>query len=107
MFNANLIDLSTGRFDSSLFRFPEAGEVGNLAMTPLSGPKFFNFDFNLIKRTHVTEDVNVEFRADMFNVLNRTNFNIGVNQNVDSTNFGIINNAFAARIIQLALRLNF
>lgn len=107
MFNANLIDLDTGRFDSSLFEFPEAGEVGTLAMTPLSGPKFFNFDFNLIKRTHITEDVNVEFRADMFNVLNRTNFNIGTTQNVDSTTFGIINNSFAARIIQLALRVNF
>jgi hypothetical protein len=106
MFDASLS--GPGGFGSGdLFLFPEAGDVGSLGLTPISGPKYFNFDFNLIKRTYLTEEMNLEFRADMFNIMNRTNFNVGLTQNIQSANFGIINSSFAARVIQLALRLNF
>src|SRR5262249_3005069 len=34
----------------------------------------FNEDFSILKRTTITEKRNLEFRAEMFNILNRTRF---------------------------------
>ncbi len=76
-------------------------------MTPVSGPSVFFFDASLIKRTNITERVNVEFRVEAFNVLNHTNFDIGQVQNINAAAFGRITGTFAPRIIQFAAKLNF
>jgi hypothetical protein len=34
-----------------------------------------NFDFSLIKDTKITENLNLQFRAEFFNVFNHSNFN--------------------------------
>jgi hypothetical protein len=109
LFDPSILKLSGGtvRPSDQYFNHPGAGEFGNLALTPVSGPQFLNLDFSLIKRTPVSETVNVEFRAEFFNILNRTNFDFDNTQWIDSNNFGVIHNTFPARIIQLALRVNF
>jgi hypothetical protein len=108
LFDPSLLNVGgTVRPSSKYFNHPDAGEVGNLALTPVSGPQFFNLDFSLIKRTPVAEDVNLEFRAEFFNILNRTNFNVEPIQEMSSPNFGVISETYPARIIQLAFRLNF
>ena len=48
--------------------------LGNSGRNPLNGPGLVNLDFSLFKNSHITERVNLQFRAEFFNVLNHTNF---------------------------------
>ncbi len=60
-----------------------------------------------MKRTRIRERANLEYRADISNVFNRTSFG-GINVNLNDTNFGRPTGAQQGpRIIQMALRLNF
>jgi hypothetical protein len=86
---------------------PTAGRPGTLQLTPVSGPSVFFLDMSVIKRTNITENTNVEFRAEAFNVLNHTAFNVGQTQNINSSAFGQINDTFAPRVIQFAIKFNF
>jgi hypothetical protein len=86
---------------------PASGTLGGLQLTPLSGPSRLDFDMSLIKRTYFGERTNVEFRAEAFNVLNHTNFDVGQSQSINSANFGRITSTFDPRILQFALKLNF
>ena len=115
MFSPELVQAL--RSDTSLLRNqngflgnPGPGTVGNLQLTPVSGPGLWNLDMGFIKRTPITETVNVEFRMEAFNVFNKTNFFIGtaaLNQNINATTFGQITQSFDPRILQFALKLNF
>lgn len=103
-------DTSPLRDANPFFRNPEPGTVGNLQLTPVSGPGIWNLDMGLIKRTPINETVNVEFRVEAFNLFNKTNFFIGsaaLNQNINSTTFGQITQTYDPRILQFALKLNF
>ena len=51
--------------------------MGNLGRNTVIGPGLLNLDFSVIKDNYIkriTESFNVQFRAEFFNVLNRTNF---------------------------------
>jgi hypothetical protein len=48
--------------------------LGNVPRNSLPGPAFFQWDFSGMKNFPVTERVKVQFRADLFNVLNHPNF---------------------------------
>lgn len=86
---------------------PTAGNVGSLQLTPVSGPSVFFLDMSMIKRTNITERVNVEFRAEAFNVLNHTAFDVGQTQSINAAGFGQITSTFAPRVMQFGLKLNF
>ena len=47
---------------------------GNLGRNSLSGPTFKEWDFAVYKTTNITERVNLQLRADIFNFLNHPNF---------------------------------
>ena len=47
---------------------------GNMGRNSLRGPAFKQFDFALFKNTKLTERVNLQLRAEIFNLLNRPNF---------------------------------
>jgi len=94
----------------SLFSNPAAGTVGNLQLTPVTGPGYWNLDMGLIKRTRINENTNIEFRMEVFNVFNHTNFFISstsLPQNINASTFGQITETFDPRIFQFALKLNF
>ena len=88
---------------------------GNLGRNSLTGPGFVNTDFSVIKNTKVTEKFNVQFRAEMFDILNHPNFgNPALTFSPTSTTFGQITNTRfptgdfgSARQIQFALKLLF
>jgi hypothetical protein len=97
-----------GRANPQLLRNPDAGQFGTLQLTPVSGPGYWNVDMSLIKRTKLKESVNLEFRAEAFNVFNHTNFFVSNEANdINSATFGRLTTTFDPRILQFALKLNF
>ena len=56
------------------FSIPAPGEFGNLGRWALHGPSLSQFDLTLQKRFVLTERVNLEFRSEFYNLLNRANF---------------------------------
>jgi hypothetical protein len=64
-------------FDSNVFLQPppNSGFWGNAARDGLYGPGLATWDFSAIKNTRLTERLNLQFRAEIFNMLNRANFN--------------------------------
>lgn len=68
--------LDNGRniLNPAAFSIPAPGEFGNLPRNALRGPIFRQFDLILNKNFAITETVNVQFRTEVFNVFNTTNF---------------------------------
>ncbi len=95
-------------FDTSKFTFNAVGAFGNAGRNILRAPRFFNTDFGLVKGTRVTERVNVQFRAEFFNLFNNVDFQYP-NSNVSSAQFGQITSVIdsSQRILQFGLKLLF
>jgi hypothetical protein len=99
-------------FNVQCFSLPAAYTFGNEARTDptLRGPGIANYDFAVFKRTAVTERINVEFRAEAFNLFNRVQFgapNLIYTTAANST-FGVISSQLnSPRLMQMALRLHF
>jgi hypothetical protein len=104
--NPELIN-SQGRANAAFFTHPAAGTLGNLSLTPVDGPGYWNVDTALIKRTRFKERLGMELRLEAFNVFNHTNFSVPNNLDINSTSFGKINSTFAPRIFQLAWKFTF
>jgi Carboxypeptidase regulatory-like domain/TonB-dependent Receptor Plug Domain len=51
------------------------GFYGNVGRDTLTGPGLATWDFSILKNTQIHERLNLEFRAELFNLLNRANFN--------------------------------
>jgi hypothetical protein len=89
--------------DPAPFTFGNAPRYLNFARNPT------NYDeaFSAIKRFPIKERLNLEFRAEMFDVLNRVVFG-GLDSNIDDPNFGhFTGQANTPRVIQGALKLIF
>jgi hypothetical protein len=61
-------------FNPSAFILPTPGTYGNLGRGTLTGPGLADVDFSLFKTTGITERTNLQFRAEFFNILNRSNY---------------------------------
>jgi Carboxypeptidase regulatory-like domain len=64
-------------FNPKAFLQPPAnsGFYGNLGRNSLIGPGLATWDFSTLKETFIHERLNLQFRAEIFNLLNRANFN--------------------------------
>ena len=103
-------------FNPCAFAQAPAGELGTAARAPLYGPRFINTDFSIIKDFPLSlrEGMNLQFRAEFFNLFNHPQFYLGgtggsgeQDINAQST-FGVINNTVNnARLIQFGLKLAF
>ena len=64
-------------FNPNAFIGPPSGSgfYGNLGRDTLIGPGLLTWDFSALKDTRLTERLDLQFRAEFFNLLNRTNFN--------------------------------
>jgi len=60
--------------NDSCFTLEPVGTLGNAGRDTLFGPRFINLDFALLKNTRITERVQMQFRAEFFNLPNRTDF---------------------------------
>ena len=63
------------------------GIYGNLGRNTLVGPGRINFDFSLHKTIQTSENTNLQFRAELFNIFNRNNLGLPENQAFDSLDF--------------------
>jgi Carboxypeptidase regulatory-like domain len=61
-------------FDPNAFVLPLPGTFGNVSRGMFRGPGLFSLDTSLFKRFAINEKVNLQFRAEAFNVTNHTNF---------------------------------
>src|SRR6185436_1484476 len=93
-------------FNTAAFAFPAPGTFGNAGRNILDGPGYQNVNASLVKNTHLTEQVNLQFRAEFFNLFNHPNFNLPDNF-LGSPTFGVISSAREPRHIQFGLKLLF
>ncbi len=81
---------------------------GTLGRNAFRGPGRVNLDLALEKRTNLTERVQLNFRAEFFNVLNHTEWQSPTSTtSINSPLLGQITATYDPRIGQLALRLVF
>ena len=94
-------------FDTTPFSPEIIGQVGNANRRFFHGPGLNNWDFALHKNTKIYERMNLEFRAEFFNVFNHAQFE-NPDGSIDSgSGFGFISSARDPRIGQVALKLSF
>jgi hypothetical protein len=93
-------------FNTSAFAFPAPGTFGNAGRNILDGPGFQNVNVSLMKNTALSERINLQFRAEAFNLFNHPNFNLPDNF-LGSPTFGRISSARDPRHIQFGLKLLF
>ena len=91
-----------------LTRPPVTAPFGNAGRNIARSDSYFNFDFSVHKqfRIPINEESRLEFRAEFFNLFNRTNF-AAANSDITSASFGTITSTFPARQIQFALKFSF
>ena len=99
-------------FDPSAFAMPTPGTFGNVARGSLRGPGLFSVDTSLFKRVKLREDLNLQFRAEAFNVFNHPNFSypnqIVFSGSGYSSSAGVISTtSTSSRQTQFALKLLF
>jgi hypothetical protein len=97
-------------FNPAAFAVNDVGTFGTVGRGAFHGPALFSWDMGFFKSFKFTEQVNLQFRAEMFNLFNQVNF-ANPNTNVSGGGFGRITsthpNAGDPRIIQFGLKLNF
>jgi hypothetical protein len=89
------------------FRQPAPGTYGNLATNTLVGPRYVNVDLGLVRSFRLGGERQLQFRAEVFNLLNRVHLDLPVRV-LTSPDFGLITQTGAdPRITQLALKYVF
>lgn len=84
----------------------QAGQFGTAGRNIVQGPGYANWDFSLLKSITLSERQSVQFRAELFNILNHPNFELPNNQ-IGTPNFGRITQAGPPRLVQFALKYFF
>ena len=99
-----------GWFNTSCFTYPGNYAFGNEPRVDanITSEGIDNYDFAAMKSTIISsERVNLQFRAEFFNIFNRVQFAPPVGQQ-GSSNFGeILSQVNQPREIQFSLRVNF
>ena len=83
-----------------------AQRYGNLSFDAVRGPRSVNLDASVIKHIPVYHEQHVDFRIEMFNILNHANLN-NPNTTVGNPNFGLVTTRSDSRKIQFGLRYAF
>jgi hypothetical protein len=94
--------------NQACFVAPPAGELGNAARVPVTGPDFVNSDFSVIKQFALPREMGLNFRAEFFNLFNHPQYGMPINDINEGSLFGKVNSTVNnPRLIQLALKLSF
>ena len=104
-------------FNTTAFEAAPRGTFGNAGRNTIIGPRTNSADFSVLKSTHLTEGMKLQFRAEFFNIFNHPNFALP-NVTINSSAFGTIASTTdvangnplgdgGPRLLQLALKLVF
>jgi hypothetical protein len=101
-------------FRTEVFAAPAVGTIGNSAKTVIRGPGVNNWDVTVVKNIPVREPLRLQFRWELYNAFNHTQFTsldttarFDAQGNQVNGNFGAFTGAGSPRISQFALRLRF
>jgi hypothetical protein len=99
-------------FNPAAFLQPpvNSGFYGNLGRDTLIGPGLATWDFSTVKDTRLRERLNLQFRAEIFNLLNRANFNtpnliVFTPSGLSGTAGAITSTSTTSRQVQFGLKL--
>jgi Carboxypeptidase regulatory-like domain len=89
---------------------PNSGFYGDLGRDTFTGPGLATWDFSTLKETSIHERLRLQFRAEIFNLLNRANFNtpnliVFTPSGVSGTAGAITSTSTTSRQIQFGLKL--
>ncbi len=93
-------------FSTAAFSMPAFGSFGNAGRNILEGPGYQNVNLALLKQVSLPGRARLQLRAEAFNLLNRTNFDLPDNF-FGSPTFGRILSAGSPRHVQFGARLMF
>lgn len=93
-------------FDRNAFAAPAPGTFGVQKRNLLRNPGFWNWDVGLRKNFPTRESQRLQFRFEVFNLLNHPNWG-GANANPTSGSFGLATSKSGNRTLQLALKYIF
>ena len=101
-------------FRTDVFQMPGVGTVGNAAKTLIRGPGINTWDLGVFKNFPISDFGKVQFRWEMYNAFNHTQFSsVDATARFDAqgrqvnTQFGQFTGARSPRIMQFALRFHF
>ena len=94
-------------FNPAAFAVPAPFTYGNSARNLLFGPGFFNWDAAVFKQFSISERLRLDFRAEVFNILNHPNFGLPASNISVPATAGRITSASDARNVHFALKLLF
>jgi hypothetical protein len=95
---------NTGAFTSTPGQSNSVPIAGNAGRNLVRGPGYANDNFSLFKNFSLPQRMNLQFRAESFNLLNTPHYG-NPNANRNSGSFGSITSASSPRIMQFALKL--
>jgi hypothetical protein len=93
-------------FSPAAFASSALGMQGTANRRFFHGPGINNFDFALLKNTLLTERLDLQFRAEFYNIFNHAQF-LTPSGIMPAASFGQVSGARDPRIGQLSLKLNF
>ena len=103
-------------FDPRALSLPIPGTFGNVSRGSLRGPGLVSVDTSLFKKFKISERWNLQLRAEVFNILNHSNFSLAnpivfdgnsASYTYSSSAAQIYQSAASSRQLQLALKLLF
>jgi Carboxypeptidase regulatory-like domain/TonB dependent receptor len=83
-----------------------AGQFGTAGRNIAIGPDYLDWDFGALKNIKVAESMSIQFRAELFNILNHPNFRLP-DSDISSPTFNQILAARDPRQVQFALKFLF
>jgi hypothetical protein len=95
-------------FNTTAFAQPVSGTFGTSGRNILNGPDSFTINMSLFRSIRLAERVSLNFRAEVFNLLNHTNFTIpNGSTTVNTSTYGVISTSDPSRAVQVGLKLVF
>ena len=83
------------------------GTIGDAPRSICCGPGINNFDVGMEKETQLTEQTRLEFRGEIFNIVNHAQFMAPDGNISDGVDFSRVTMARDPRLVQFALKLFF